>query len=34
MLIETPICDFGWKAPDFTLNDPDGQCLHPVAKPG
>lgn len=25
MLLDTPICDFGWKAPDFTLNDPDGR---------
>ncbi|MEM7282563.1 MAG: thioredoxin family protein [Pseudomonadota bacterium] len=24
MLLDTPICDFGWKAPDFTLFDPDG----------
>ncbi len=24
MLLDTPICDFGWKAPDFTLRDPDG----------
>lgn len=24
MLLETPLCDFGWKAPDFTLKDPDG----------
>ncbi len=24
MLLDTPICDFGWKAPDFTLKDPDG----------
>lgn len=24
MLLDTPICDFGWKAPDFTLNDPAG----------
>ena len=24
MLEHTPICDFGWKAPDFTLKDPDG----------
>ena len=24
MLLDTPICDFGWKAPDFTLADPDG----------
>ncbi len=23
MLLDTPICDFGWKAPDFTLKDPD-----------
>lgn len=22
--LDTPICDFGWKAPDFTLADPDG----------
>ena len=25
MLLDTPICDFGWKAPDFTLQDPDGK---------
>lgn len=24
MLLDTPICDFGWQAPDFTLPDPDG----------
>lgn len=24
MLLDTPICDFGWKAPDFRLSDPDG----------
>lgn len=24
MLLDTPICDFGWKAPDFTLKDFDG----------
>ena len=24
MLLDTPLCDFGWKAPDFTLSDPDG----------
>lgn len=24
MLLDTPICDFGWKAPDFILKDPDG----------
>ncbi|MEO1573394.1 MAG: thioredoxin family protein [Pseudomonadota bacterium] len=23
MLLDTPICDFGWAAPDFTLKDPD-----------
>lgn len=25
MLLDTPICDFGWKAPEFTLSDPNGQ---------
>lgn len=25
MLLDTPLCDFGWKAPEFTLFDPDGQ---------
>lgn len=25
MLLDTPICDFGWKAPNFTLSDPDDQ---------
>lgn len=24
MLLDTPICDFGWAAPEFTLKDPDG----------
>lgn len=24
MLLDTPICDFGWQAPNFTLKDPDG----------
>lgn len=24
MLLDTPICDFGWRAPDFTLADPAG----------
>lgn len=24
MLLDTPVCDFGWKAPDFTLKDPHG----------
>lgn len=27
MLLDTPVCDFGWKAPDFTLSDPDGQSF-------
>ncbi len=27
MLLDTPICDFGWKAPDFTLEDPDGKAF-------
>ena len=24
MLLDTPICDFGWQAPDFELKDPEG----------
>lgn len=24
MLLDTPICDFGWPAPDFNLKTPDG----------
>lgn len=27
MLLDTPICDFGWKASDFTLQDPDGHSF-------
>jgi peroxiredoxin len=27
MLLDTPICDFGWKATDFTLKDPDGHAF-------
>jgi len=27
MLLDTPICDFGWKAPEFTLSDPDGNSF-------
>ena len=27
MLLDTPICDFGWQAPDFTLKDPDGKSF-------
>ena len=25
MLLDTPICDFGWKAPEFVLHTPDGE---------
>ena len=25
MAVETPICDFGWKAPNFTLPGVDGK---------
>ncbi len=25
MAVDTPICDFGWKAPPFELRDPDGK---------
>ena len=25
MLLDTPICDFGWKAPNFSLQDPYGK---------
>lgn len=24
MLLDTPVCDFDWQAPDFTLKDPSG----------
>jgi len=27
MLLDTPICDFNWKAPDFTLKDADGKAF-------
>jgi len=27
MLLDTPICDFGWKVPEFTLKDPDGNAF-------
>ncbi|MEM9278979.1 MAG: thioredoxin family protein [Pseudomonadota bacterium] len=27
MLLDTPLCDFGWKAPGFTLKDPDGNAF-------
>ncbi|MEO0467152.1 MAG: thioredoxin family protein [Pseudomonadota bacterium] len=26
-LLDTPICDFGWNAPDFTLSDPAGRAF-------
>ena len=26
-LMETPLCDFGWKAPDFSLRTPDGTAI-------
>lgn len=27
MRLDTPVCDFGWKAPDFTLKDPEGNSF-------
>jgi len=27
MLFDTPVCDFGWKAPDFELRDPSGAAF-------
>ncbi|MGI2175399.1 thioredoxin family protein [Shewanella ulleungensis] len=27
MLLDTPICDFGWKAPNFTLKNPHGDVF-------
>ncbi|MEC9292620.1 MAG: thioredoxin family protein [Pseudomonadota bacterium] len=27
MLLDTPICDFGWKAPEFTLKDAKGESF-------
>ncbi len=26
-LTDTPLCEFGWKAPEFTLADPDGRSF-------
>ena len=26
MLLDTPLCDFGWQAPHFTLKTPDGKA--------
>ena len=28
MLLDTPVCDFGWQAPEFTLKDPSGQSFN------
>lgn len=28
MLLDTPICDFGWKAPDFSLKNFDGESFN------
>jgi len=28
MLLQTPVCDFGTPAPDFTLQTPDGQTVN------
>jgi peroxiredoxin len=35
MAISTPLCNFGWKAPDFELNDTHGvrQTLHTLRGP-
>lgn len=27
MLLDTPVCDVGWKAPEFTLMDPDANAF-------
>jgi len=27
MLLNTPLCDFGWQAPHFTLKDPNGHAF-------
>ncbi|MEH6628164.1 MAG: hypothetical protein V7739_17105 [Motiliproteus sp.] len=27
MLLDTPICDFGWKAPDFILKNAGGDSV-------
>ncbi|TQV78959.1 thioredoxin family protein [Denitrobaculum tricleocarpae] len=27
MLLDSPICDFGWPAPDFSLKDPAGRAF-------
>jgi len=34
MLLDTPICDFGWSAPDFTLRDPRGVSYNLKAQLG
>ena len=27
MLLDTPVCDFGWQAPDFTLKNAYGESF-------
>lgn len=34
MLLDTPICDFGWPAPDFSLLDLDGVAHSPSSAMG
>ncbi len=34
MLLDTPICDFGWEAKEFTLNEPSGQSYKMVEQIG
>lgn len=28
MLLDTPVCEFGWQAPDFTLKNADGDSFY------
>ena len=28
MLLDTPVCDFDWQAPEFTLKEPSGQSFN------
>lgn len=34
MLLDTPVCDFGWKAPSFTLPDLDGSSVSSTEQMG
>lgn len=34
MLLDTPLCDFGWRAPEFTLKDPDGNSFSMIDQLG